>query len=159
MEQQQIFIQMALHAWHMQIKKAEKFFFEFTDEQLMREVAPGKNRCIYLLGHLTAYHDLLPEILGLGTKAYPTLQPIFLQTPDNVSTPIPSLGELKSLWTSVHQRLDDAFAAMPPADWFTRHNAMTDEDFSKDPTRNKLSVLLNRTSHVAYHLGQVIFLK
>jgi hypothetical protein len=30
---------------------------------------------------------------------------------------------------------------------------------AKEPTRNKLSVLLNRTSHVAYHLGQLILAK
>jgi hypothetical protein len=36
---------------------------------------------------------------------------------------------------------------------------MTDEDFAKNPARNKLSVLLNRTSHVAYHLGQMLLAK
>ena len=38
-------------------------------------------------------------------------------------------------------------------------NNATDEDFAKEPARNKLSVLLNRTNHLAYHLGQLRLLK
>ena len=44
---------------------------------------------------------------------------------------------------------------MPADKWFTRHESMTDADFEKDPARNKLSVLLNRTNHLAYHFGQI----
>jgi hypothetical protein len=36
---------------------------------------------------------------------------------------------------------------------------MTEEDFEKEPGRNKLSVLINRTNHMAYHLGQLVLLK
>jgi hypothetical protein len=31
---------------------------------------------------------------------------------------------------------------------------MTDEDFKANPLRNRLAVLLNRTNHLSYHLGQ-----
>ena len=31
---------------------------------------------------------------------------------------------------------------------------MTDADFAANPLRNRLAVLLSRTGHVAYHLGQ-----
>jgi len=36
---------------------------------------------------------------------------------------------------------------------------MTDEDLAKDPGRNKLSVLINRTNHMAYHIGQLVLYK
>ena len=48
---------------------------------------------------------------------------------------------------------------MMPDDWFSRHTAMTDEDFEKEPGRNKLSVVINRTNHMAYHLGQLVLVK
>jgi hypothetical protein len=33
---------------------------------------------------------------------------------------------------------------------------MTDEDYAKDPMRNRLSVLLSRTNHLSFHIGQII---
>ena len=38
---------------------------------------------------------------------------------------------------------------MEPEAWFARHESMTDADFEKDPTRNKLAVLVNRTNHLS----------
>jgi hypothetical protein len=48
---------------------------------------------------------------------------------------------------------------MSADDWFRAHSAMTEEDLAADPGRNKLSVLINRTNHVAYHLGQLVLAK
>jgi len=44
---------------------------------------------------------------------------------------------------------------LPEELWLARHNAMTDEDFEANPLRNRLSVLINRTNHFHYHLGQL----
>jgi len=159
MDQSNLFVKTALHAWQTQVDRATQFINNLPEDQLMNEIAPDRNRGIYLVGHLTAYHDLLPEILGLGTRAYPALQPIFLQTPDRSVKEIPSVTEIKQAWISVHDRLQNEFAKMSASSWFGRHESMTDEDFAKEPARNKLSVLLNRTNHLAYHLGQLRLLK
>lgn len=159
MDQQQIFVQMGLASWNLQIVRAEKLFNAFTDEDFYKQVAPGKNRVFYLYGHLAAYHDALKETLGLGKRSKPEYAALFLQNPDGASVEYPSLEELKSYWTSVHTELTSLFLALPAAGWFERHSAMTDEDFAKDPTRNRLSVLMNRANHVAYHLGQVTLAK
>ncbi len=37
--------------------------------------------------------------------------------------------------------------------------AVTAEDFAREPHRNKLNIVLNRTGHVSYHLGQLVLLK
>ncbi len=155
MDQQQLFVQMAIHSWNAQVKNTGNLFEGLTDDQLMQEIAPGKNRGIYLMGHLTSYHDLMPEILGIGERTLPQLNGLFLQIPDSTDAAMPSVAELRQYWKDVHERLDKAFAAMEPADWFSRHNSMTDEDFINNPSRNKLSVLLNRTNHLSYHLGQL----
>lgn len=155
MDQQQLFVKMGLASWNLQITRAEKAFNAFTDEEFYNEIAPGKNRIIYLYGHLAAYHDALKETLGLGTALRPELYNIFLKNPDNKETVYPSLDELKNFWQEVHSELNELFVNLPTADWFKRHNAMTDEDFEKDPSKNRQSVLLNRANHVAYHIGQV----
>jgi hypothetical protein len=149
----------ALNAWQTNVDRTTKLIHSLTDDQLMKEIAPGKNRGIYLVGHLAAVHDVMPEILGLGKRAFPELQPVFLEAPDKSISKIPSLTELKKTWVSVHERLKNEFAIMSPESWYRRHESMTDADFEKEPTRNKLAVLMNRTNHMAYHFGQLILLK
>ena len=58
-----LFISVALNAWRSNIERADKTFGGLTSKQLLQEVAPGKNRLIYLWGHLTAVHDaMLPQL-------------------------------------------------------------------------------------------------
>ena len=40
-----------------------------SDEQLQKEIAPGKNRGIYILGHLIAVHDDMLAILNWAEAA------------------------------------------------------------------------------------------
>jgi hypothetical protein len=159
MDQQQIFVQMGLANWNLQIARADKVFNAFDNEDFYKAVASGKNRIIYLYGHLATYHDALKETLGLGKRSKPEYAALFLQNPDDLLADYPSLEELKGYWASVHSELTALFLTLPAAGWFHRHNAMTDEDFAKDPTRNRLSVLMNRANHVAYHTGQVNLVK
>ena len=159
MDTAQLLVRMSLQAWEVQIKRTEKLFDGLTDEQLLQEVAPGRNRGVYLLGHLIAVHDAMLPLLGLGEKLYPELEEIFIRNPDTRGIKMPAIAELREYWTALHHNLSVHFNAMIPEQWLQRHNAMTDEDLVKDPGRNKLSVLMNRTAHIAYHLGQLMFIK
>jgi len=159
MDQKAVFIKMAVQSWQTQVDRASKLIHDITDEQLLKEIAPSKNRGVYLVGHLAAIHDAMPEILGMGKKQYPELQAIFVEAPDKTIEKIPSVSELKKIWLSVHERLKNEFAKMPFDGWFNRHESINDADFEKDPTRNKLNVLLNRTNHLSYHYGQIRLLK
>jgi len=159
MDQQTVSVKAALNAWQIQADRTTKFINESSDELLLKEIAPGKNRGIYLVGHLAAIHDAIPEILVFGKKAHPELAAIFITAPDKTIDNIPTVSELRTIWTSVHDRLKNEFSKIPAENWFTRHESMTDADFEKDPARNKMSVLLNRTNHFAYHFGQLRLLK
>ena len=159
MDQKAVFVKIALQAWQTQVDRTTKFISELSDEQLLKEIAPGKNRGIYLVGHLAAVHDMMPEILGFGKRNYPEYEAIFLRSPDKSSDQLPSLPELRQAWTIIHDRLNNEYKKMPAENWFTRHESMTDADFEKEPSRNKLSVLVNRTNHLAYHFGQMRLLK
>jgi len=156
---QQLFVQMGLASWNLQLTRAEKAFNAFSDDDFYRQIAPGKNRIIYLYGHLAIVHDMLKETLGLGTCSKPEYVELFLKNPDDANAAYPTLDELKAYWAAIHAELSALFAALPADQWFVRHNSMTDEDFVKDPSRNRLSVLLNRAVHVAYHIGQVNLVK
>ncbi|MBC7828271.1 MAG: DinB family protein [Chitinophagaceae bacterium] len=156
MEQQQIFVQMALNAWNTQVQKADKFFESLNDEGLLKEVAPGKNRIIYLLGHLIAVNDNIISLFGAGERLYAHFDEAFVKMPDRSGLDIPQPADLRKEWKRSNEVLSSYFERMTASDWFSRHTAMTDEDLIKEPTRNKLSVLINRTNHVAYHLGQLV---
>ena len=156
MEEQQIFVRMAIKAWDTQIGRADKFFSSVSDESMFKEVAPGKNRIIYLLGHLIVANDSMISIFGLGERKYAHLEEAFMTHPDKSDLDMPEISVLRNDWAKSNRILSDYFSKLTTGEWMSRHTVMTDEDFAKDPGRNKLSVLLNRTNHVAYHLGQLV---
>ena len=152
-------VQVALGAWEIQNTRLQKLIDSLPDERLHQEIAPGKNTGVYILGHLIAVHDNMLPVLGLGERLYPHLDEIFLRNPEKSGLAKPSLAELKANNAAVNERLSAGFATLSPAQWLERHTAVSPEDFEKEPHRNKLNLLLNRTGHVAYHLGQLILLK
>ena len=144
----------AVNAWTLNIDRATKLFSNSSDQRLLTEIAPGKNRLIYLWGHLIAVHDAMRPLLGIGPRQYEHLDVTFLTAADKAVADLPSRSDLERMWDDVHASLLAAFNAYSPAEWVQKHTAVSDEDFAKNPLRNRLSVVLNRTGHLAYHLGQ-----
>jgi hypothetical protein len=158
-DQQTLFVKMALDAWNIQIDRTSKLIDSLSDDELQQEVAPGRNTGSYLVGHLAAIHDALFTLLGFGDKLKPELYDVFVKNPDKSNLEKPSTKELRNFWNDVNNKLADHFNRLTVDEWFEKHTAVTDSDFQKEPHRNKLNVLLNRTNHLANHLGQLIFLK
>ncbi|HRH37000.1 MAG TPA: DinB family protein [Flavobacteriales bacterium] len=157
-DQQQLFVKMALDAWSNEIKYTNALLEKLSDDQLMHEVSPGRNRGIYLLGHLTAEHDEMLPLLRFQEAMHPELMPVFMDAPDKAFETLPSIQGLRSLWTAVNIALMDHMRSLPPEEWFTRHRNISAEDFPKEPHRNRLNVVLSRTNHLAYHRGQLALL-
>jgi hypothetical protein len=155
----ELFIKMVVDAWNTQCTRLTKLFDALSDEQLAAETAPARNSGIYLLGHLVAVTDGMLPLLGFGEKLYPQLEKPFLTSPDRSGLEIPTVQELREYWKVINAKLSDSIAATTPGEWFTKHNAVSAEDFAKEPHRNKLNLLINRTNHNSYHLGQLIYLK
>ena len=157
--EQELLVKSALDSWHSNITRMDGLLDSLTDEQLEAEVAPGRNRGTYLLGHLAAAHGHMLSLLGLGEMMYPELHEAFIKNQDRAIAETPATAELRGYWKTVNGELSKQFATLQPADWFKKHTSISDEDFVKEPHRNRLNVLLSRTNHVSYHLGQMIFLK
>jgi hypothetical protein len=154
MDQTKILIDTAIKAWDMQISRTDKFLNSLQEGSLTKEIAPGKNRISYLLGHLIAVNDNINPLFG-SPRSYAHLDEAFVKNADRATNPEPDTTTLLNDWKKSNEQLSALFARMTPDDWFSKHTAMTDADFAKEPTRNKLAVLLNRTGHIAYHLGQL----
>src|SRR6478736_9243260 len=105
MANEDVFIKMALDAWHTYISRTGELFSQFSDEQLMKEIAPGKNRGIYLLGHLAAIHDRMLLLLDLGDPLYPELWDPFVESPDKAIADLPSTQKLRAWWKEINANL------------------------------------------------------
>lgn len=151
-----IAVQMTLKAWNIQQSRADKFFNGLSEADLQKEIAPGKNRIIYLLGHLIASNDTMIGLFALGPRLYAHFDEPFLKNPDKSGQEMPDGATLLSNWKHANTTLNEYFSKMTAESWLSKHTAMTDEDYEKEPSRNKLSVLINRTNHMAYHLGQLV---
>jgi uncharacterized damage-inducible protein DinB len=149
----------ALNAWKLVTGRLDTAISPLTDEQLQKQVAPGKNRLLYLVGHLTAVHDRMFSLLGLGERLHPELDEIYITNPDRALPDPVSAANLKHAWNEVNSKLTAAFETLTPQQWLEKHTAVSDEDFAKDPTRNRLAVLMSRTNHAAFHTGQAALIK
>jgi hypothetical protein len=146
----------AVSAWKQNVERADKFFSALSEQRLQTEIAPGKNRLIYLWGHLIAVHDAMLPLLGLGPRLHPELDDAFLKNADRVVAGDRSAAELKRQWDEVNGALLKGFGAFTASEWSQKHTAVSDEDFAANPLRNRLAILFSRTGHVAYHLGQAV---
>ena len=154
-----LFVKMVLTAWHQQNTRVDELLEKVSNEQLLNETAPGRNTGIYLFGHLAAVNDSLFKMLGIGERLHPELDEIFLNSPDKSGKATPSVDELKAYWKEINSTLTDCFNAMQPEEWFERHTTVSAEDFVKEPHRNRLNVIITRSIHQGYHLGQMNYLK
>ncbi len=148
-----------VNSWKLIISRFDKLLGDLTDEQLHQQVAPGKNRVFYLLGHLTAIHDRMFPLLGLGDRLHPELDDTYITNPDKLLGDTLSATELRGAWAEINNKLTVAFERFTLEDWLQKHTAVSDEDFAKDPARNRLAIVINRTNHASYHLGQAILAK
>ena len=151
-------VKMVTDAWKAQNSRVSKFLFDVSDEDLLREIVPGRNTGLYVLGHLTAVNDGLLPLFGFGDRRFPVLDEHFIKNPDGESDGRPSPAEVRKAWAEILGVLQENFEKMTNDDWFGRHTAVTEEDFQKEPHRNRLNVLISRTNHESYHLGQLLFL-
>jgi uncharacterized damage-inducible protein DinB len=148
-----------LNSWKLAINRFGKTLSELSDEQLQQQVAPGRNRVFYLLGHLTATHDRMFPLLGIGNRLHPELDDAYITNADKLIADPLSATELRRAWAEVNDKLTRAFEGFTLEDWLQKHTAVSDEEFAKDPGRNRLAVVLSRTNHASYHLGQAALAK
>lgn len=152
------FVHMVVNAWSNELKATSELLSTLSDEQLMREVAPGRNRGTYILGHLVAEHDMMLPLLRFQASMYPELKPVFVDTADRALSPLPATAQLHAQWREVNDALKRHMESLSAEEWFTRHANISAEDFPKEPHRNRLNVLLSRTVHLAHHHGQLVLL-
>ena len=157
MNDKQLFVKMALDTWSERLNTTSTLIEKLTDEQLINEVAPGRNRGIYLVGHLACVHDQMLPLLRFQEMLHPEWKAPFIDAADK-TVELPPVQQVREYWKAVHDTLMGRMTALPAEEWFTRHASISEEDFAKEPHRNRLNLLMNRTNHMSYHRGQLALL-
>jgi len=155
----ELFVTTVVASWKQVFNRLDERFALLDQEQLQKQVAPNKNRLVYLLGHLTAVHDRMLPLLGIGERLHPELDEAYISNPDRTIADPLSAADLKKAWNEVNTAITSAVEGFLVDDWLKKHNAVSDEEFSKNPTRNRLAVFLSRTNHASFHTGQMALAK
>jgi len=155
----ELFVTTVVASWKQVFNRLDERFALLDQEQLQKQVAPNKNRLFYLLGHLTAVHDRMLPLLGIGERLHPELDEAYISNPDRTIADPLSAADLKKAWNEVNTAITSAVEGFSVDDWLKKHNAVSDEEFSKNPTRNRLAVFLSRTNHASFHTGQMALAK
>ena len=79
---------------------------------------------------------------------------MFVSNPDQTVPTILSGEDLKTIWQETSQILWAGFSKLSVADWLQKNESVSEEDFLREPHRNRFTVLLGRAAHIAYHVGQ-----
>src|SRR5258708_4181358 len=117
MTNEQRLIDGALRAWKVNEERIDRFFGPLSEEQLQQEIMPGRNRLIYLWGHIAAVNDALFPLLGLGPKRYPDLDTMFLKNPDRTVPEIYSGREVAAAADEINRGLWTAFTQWTTDEW------------------------------------------
>src|SRR5262249_60144715 len=84
------YVALGLKVWKAQLDRADKLFGGLSSEEALRKIAPGRNRLLYLWGHLTAMHDAMLPLLALGDRFHPEFDVAFVSNPDKSQAAIPA---------------------------------------------------------------------
>ena len=148
-------LDICLLQWDTYNNRMQKVLDTISNENFTKPVAPGANSPSWILGHLADTDDKLLELFGIRGRLFPELEKVYHHERDtNQGGHLPK-DELIKKWKAILNELNRAFRSMSESDWHGRHTAVSEEDFKKEPHRNKLNVMLSRVAHKASHLGQI----
>ncbi len=148
-------LNICLIQWDTYNRRMQKVIETISDENFQRPVVPDGNSPSWLLGHLVDTDDALLQLFGISERMFPELAKVYHHERGSNQSGHLSKTDLAEKWKAVLAKLDEAFKSMNENDWLGRHMSVTEEDFKKEPHRNKLNVMLSRVGHKASHLGQI----
>lgn len=148
-------LDICLIQWNTYNTRMQKVLDTIAPETFNKPIVPGGNTPSWLLGHLVDTDDKLLELFGISDRLFPELTTIYHHERGANQSGHLSKDELTKKWQAVIAKLDAAFKTWSESDWHGKHTAVTEEDFKKEPHRNKLNVMLSRVTHKASHLGQI----
>lgn len=152
-------LDICLLQWKTYVARTQKVIDTISEENFQKAIVAGGNTPSWILGHLADADDALLELLGIGKRLFPELKTIYHHERGTNQDGHLSKADLDKKWKEISAALDVAFKNWSEKDWLSKHTAVSEGDFQKEPHRNRLNVMLTRVEHKASHLGQIAMLK
>lgn len=152
-------LDICLLQWETYNNRTEKVLDTISDEIFFKPITNEGNSPSWIMGHLADTEDRLLELLGIRERLFPELSTIYHHERDTNQSGHLSKVALIAKWQVISKELNNAFKNWSETEWLGKHTAVSEEDFKKEPHRNRLNVMLSRVSHKASHLGQIAMRK
>jgi hypothetical protein len=130
-----------------------------SDEDLKKEISPGRNHGVWILGHLIQSEDELSKYLGKGDYLFPENEKLFGQK--NKPGPVSSylgIPVLRTQWEAVAGKNDKILSELTDAEWDEPH-ALIEGSIDEDYFKTKGGCVMNWILHQTYHIGQLVLLR
>ena len=82
MNVEKLLSQTVLNSWKSVNQRVSALIAQLSEEQIQKEIATGRNRAFYIVGHLTAVSDRMFPLLDVGERRFPNLDSVYLEHPD-----------------------------------------------------------------------------
>jgi uncharacterized damage-inducible protein DinB len=148
-------LDICLLQWDTYNRRMQKVLDTISDEDFHKPIIPDGNSPSWLLGHLADTDDALLELFGIRKRMFPDLAKIYHHERGTNQSGHLTKEELSTQWKAIVEELNRAIKSYSEKNWLSRHTVVSEEDFMKEPHRNKLNVMLSRVTHKASHLGQI----
>lgn len=143
-----------LDMWWNKVCETTEVFETLGEQNAMWPVAHGKNRVIYLLGHLLVIHDGLYPTLEIGNRRHTAYDELFL-SPQHTANVYPPFPLLLDQWIDLNEDLHGKLKQLSVSDWLSKHHHISEENFKLQPGKNKFCAMLCTTTHLYHHAGQL----
>ncbi len=123
---------------------------------LSREIAPGKNHGVWLLGHLVVSDDDIGLYLETHERQFPELVELFGNSSkcEAIET-YPEPEYLLACWEKVCEQTLQAYDKLKDSDLEQPHGRLNGKSVDEDFFGTKQNVLLHWLNHQLYHVGQI----
>lgn len=123
------------------------------DDDLKKEISPGKNHGIWLLGHIITCEDDFALLMGKGEITYPDYQKMFGEGTKPLShdnyTPI---SEMRGRWKEMVEKNKKIYSELNDDVLKEPHAQLKDEN---DFCKTKEDICVHWQVHLMYHVGQL----
>ncbi len=124
-----------------------------SDDELKKEISPGKNHGIWLLGHLITCEDDFALFMGKGEITYSLYHDLFAE--ETVLQPVenyPPISEMREKWKEMLAKNRKIYDELKDEELEENHAQRKGED---DFCKTKEDVTVHWQLHLMYHAGQL----
>lgn len=132
---------------------ADWIISSLSEDDLKKEIAPGRNHGIWLLGHLITCEDDFALFMGKGEITYPAYHDMFAEeTKPLPFENYPPVSEMREKWKEMLKKNKKIYDELRDEEL---HEAQAQLKGENDFCKTKEDVAVHWQLHLMYHTGQL----